>query len=633
LDAGRLHSNLVAAVSTAIPRLFLSFCVLGLVLTMPSQAERKPVPEVGVAPPQPMDVNVRVRREGKTEIPLRIYGKANEQLKYLIRVAPEHGRLSEPRATDREVSVVVYEPPADLSITTDKFAYAVQSAVGVSAAVQLTITIVDQPPQLVIPDSIDFATVRTGATNSRLLEISNKGGLIASGEVIVDPPWKLEGKPGYHLGAGDVAVFKIIFAPTVGDKYEGVARYTTDREHSTTLRGVSEDAIATGAVPWVLQQVPGDPHRAASFQLTSQLDEPVAVQLKADARLKIPPLVQLPARGTAKIIVEAAGSDVQAWDSEIRLESADVSLTIPVHVPALGAIVRPTGTALTFGRLPVGKNATTPFEVENIGGAAGSISWKISAPFHIEGDSALLQPGEKKSFPMEIETKNVGHFRTWLEFTAGAQTFELPVEAEVGATASPVFSGPASSANVAATTTSAPSNSDPSESISRPEATDTNETPISPILTEWFANHALPKGVTAHHVTSTSAIVEWPASLSPAIQFRVEMQQLRIGPDKKLRASWLQPAGIPIETRGTNYAAIFTGLQPEQLWTIRIVPLEANGEAGPQLFMLKFYTPPKIPVTARVRGFFSTKVLVIILLFCIALQVWWRWQQRAVAGL
>ena len=204
-----------------------------------------------------MDLNLRIRREGKTEIPLRIYGKANEPLKYLIRVPPEHGRLSEPRPTEREVSVVIYEPPADLSITTDKFSYAVQNSLGVSGAVDVSITIVDDQPQLAFPDALDFGKIRAGATNYRMLEISNHGGLIATGEVIVDPPWKIVGKNGYRLHAGDVAVFKIIFAPDAGGSFEGVARFTSEPEHSTTLRGVAEAAISAKSGTWVLQQTPG----------------------------------------------------------------------------------------------------------------------------------------------------------------------------------------------------------------------------------------------------------------------------------------------------------------------------------------------------------------------------------------
>jgi len=288
-----------------IPRLSLIFYVLCLCLGVPAHAERKPAVVIGAAPPQPIELNIKIRREGKTEIPLRIYGKANEPLKYLIRVPPVHGRLSDPRPTEREVSVVVYEPPADLGITTDKFSFAVQSAVGVSAAVEVSMTIVDQPPQLAIQDAINFSTVRAGASNSRLLEISNHGGLIATGDVIVDPPWKIDGKAGYRLRAGDVAVFKIVFSPSVGGKFEGVARYTSEPEHSTTLRGVSESAITAEPAQWVLQQIPGDSTRTGTFELTNQLDEPRTLRLKTDPRVKIPSQVTIPPHGRVMVPVEA----------------------------------------------------------------------------------------------------------------------------------------------------------------------------------------------------------------------------------------------------------------------------------------------------------------------------------------
>ena len=419
------------------PRLYLIFCALCVAWGAPIHAERKSAPIIGAAPPQPVEMNLKVHREAKTEITLRIYGKANEPLKYLIRVPPVHGRLSEPRATEREVSVVVYEPPADLGITADKFAYAVQNSIGVSAAVEVTLTIVDQPPQLAIQDTIDFSTVRAGASDSRLLEISNRGGLIANGEVIVDEPWKIEGKTGYHLRAGDVAVFKILFAPSVGGKFEGVARYTSDREHSTTLRGSAEAAIVANPEQWVLQQMPGDPVRSGAFELLNQLDEPRTLQLRTDARLKIPSEVTIPPHGKVSVPVEAFSQDVQAFDTEIHLEASDFATAVPVRVPLLQEVLRTTTPVVAFGRLAAGRKASATFDLENIGGTPGGASWEISPPFHVPVSSTVLEPGEKKVFHLEIDGKAPGHYRTWLQFKAGAQTFDLPVQGEVVASQRP----------------------------------------------------------------------------------------------------------------------------------------------------------------------------------------------------
>src|SRR6478736_495607 len=200
MDGDDANTQFLAPVQSMLPRPVWLIVIACLLLLAPAHAQRKqPKEPVGIAPPQPVTLNVKIRREGKTEIPLRIHGMANEPLQYLIRVPPLHGKLSEPRATGRETAVSVYEPPADLNITTDRFFYAVKSAQGVSAPVEVAVTILDQPAQLTIPDQLEFATVRTGNSSSKLLEITNTGGSLAVGEVIVEAPWRLEGKPGYRL--------------------------------------------------------------------------------------------------------------------------------------------------------------------------------------------------------------------------------------------------------------------------------------------------------------------------------------------------------------------------------------------------------------------------------------------------
>src|SRR5436190_20300179 len=77
LDAPAPSAQLLGLVQSMIPRpAWLIAIVCGLLLA-PAFAERKK-PPVGVIPPQPVQLNVNVRREGKTEIPLSINGVANE---------------------------------------------------------------------------------------------------------------------------------------------------------------------------------------------------------------------------------------------------------------------------------------------------------------------------------------------------------------------------------------------------------------------------------------------------------------------------------------------------------------------------------------------------------------------------
>ncbi len=599
-----------------IPRLALFAALFATLLGAESQAQRKQ-PPVGSAPPQPLALAVKVRRDGRTEIPLRIYGRANEPLKYLIRTPPTHGRLSEPRPTEREAAVAIYEPPADLAITTDKFLYAVQGTVGVSAAVEVTITITDQPPQLVIPDRLEFPATRAGQAKAGLLEISNKGGLVATGEVIVEAPWRIDGPATYKLPAGGIAVFKITFAPTTGGSFDGVARFTSDPEHSTTLLGSAETAITATPSEVTLRQEPGDPVRTGEFELANQTDEPRTLQLKADERLQIPPQLTVPPHGKITVPIQTKPSDRHALATEIRLEAPDFALTVPVKAPALSAVIRATPSTLTFGPLRIGQPASLRFELENIGGTAGEVAWQIGAPFRVAQDSAILVPGEKRAFAVELDTGKPGKYRAWLQFKAGMQSFDLPMNAEVQAPARS-GNGPARVTDQATSSTTPETPTSPSPDIPANEITPA----VSP---DWLADLTLPAGVKVTQITPTSALLEWPASLSPATSFRFEMRQLATDAGGNLQVTWLAPTGVPIELRGQNYVAVMTGLQPGQFWTVRIRPLNASGEPGERLFAVDFKTPLK---PSPLSAFSPLRGLLVALLGLVAWQAWRRWHWK-----
>jgi len=583
------------------------FCVL---LIVPASGQRKQQPAVGVVPPQPVQLNVKVRREGKTEIPLSINGVAGEPLKFLIRTPPVVGKASDPRSTGRETAVTVYEPPADLSITADHFLYAVQSGAGVSAPVEVFITIVDQPPQLTNPDTLEFPAVRTGSTSSKLLEISNSGGGMLVGEVVVEAPWRIEGKTGYRLGAGDVAIYKLIFAPAVGGTFESVARFTSDPTHSTTLKGVGETSVNVSPTELVLQQLAGDPVRAGTLELTNQTDEPRNLELKTSERLQVPARVALPPRGKMSVPVQIAASDVLPLKEEIRILAPDLELRVPVKAAAAGAVLRAVQASIAFGRVPLKPASSVRFEMENIGGTQGEIQWTIGAPFHTNQNSVLLLPGERRGFDLEIEGKAPGKYRAWLQCKAGGQSFEIPVEAEVTAGVGPQKS-PAMAAAGSSPSTGAPApeSPEPAAPDARPAA---RHTPAVP--RDWFGDRFLPAGVQVTGLQPTAATIEWPTSLSAASQFRVDLRQFSFAENHTLVATWLELEGLDIKQQGSRYTVSIRDLQPAQPWTVRVRPLDASGTPDERLFAIDFKTPPKssyVPHVSPLGGLFAVLALLL----------------------
>lgn len=626
LDAAAANTQLLAPVQSMLPRPVWLIAIACLLLLAPAQAQRKqPKDPVGIAPPQPVQLNVKIRREGKTEIPLRIYGVANEPLQYLIRVPPLHGKLGEPRATGRETAVAVYEPPADLNIATDRFFYAVKSAQGVSAPVEVAVTILDQPAQLTIPDQLEFATVRTGNSSSKLLEITNTGGSLAVGEVIVEAPWRLEGKPGYRLAAGDFAIFKIFFAPTTGGRFEGVARFTSDPSHSTTLRGVGETSVIANPSELILQNTAGNPVRSGTLLLINQTEEPRELKLKANERLQLPAEVNLPGGSRVSVPVQTSAEDVRALNAEIEITAPDLELRVPVKAVPPGPVFRATQAKLGFGRVPAGKASALPVEMENIGGSPGDISWSVAAPFRTAQSSMILLPGEKRSFEVEIESAADGHFRAWLQCKAGEQAFDIALEADVtgGTTPGPARTG-RRTGTMASATGAGREVPGPDEPSPNPETIVAEKLP--PIFPpEWLADSPLPPGVQVLETTPTTATIQWPAAMSAASRFRLEVRVFDFDANRNLTVKWIVPEGFNVAKQGERYVATIPDLEPAQPWVVRVFPVPDGGGSADRLFTIEFRTTPKPSLIPRVS---AVPGLLIVFVILIGWQVTLRWRRR-----
>ena len=583
-------------------------------------AERKkePLPE---APPPAQPLAVKVKRGEPAEIALRIYGRKNEPLKYLIRVPPEHGRLTEPRVVEREVSAVTYTPTADLAITRDRFSYAVQNGAGVSAAVDVVISIVDPPPRLALPGALDFASMLAGATAAKTLEISNRGGGLAEGQAEVEAPWKIEGSPKYRLGAGARAVFKIVFAPEKGGVFETAVRFSSQPETSVRVRGEALEAITATPARIVLQNAPDEAVRVGAFELSNQTDEERRVTLDGGARLQVPTELAVPAQGKVSVPVQTAADDVAALEGEVRVEAAGLTVRVPVRAARVGPLVRAGRGPVVFGRVDAAKAARASFELENFGGAAASVSWEIGAPFVMEQASATLVPGEKKTLVLRTQPAAAGKYRAWLTAKVGAQKLEIPVEAELFAKAVPAAAPRAVVSQAAGKAADNPSGATPEIAADEPPPPVT----LPPGVAEMRVDLIRPEGVALTRLTPTSATIEWPEALAAAGRFRFESRRVVADSAGELKVVWDEIPKVRVQREGGKMVAALSGLEPGGAYGVRVVPLGSAGEAGPPLFTQFFVTPEGVNLRSK---FTLLRVLFVFFAGCVVFLLRQRWVAR-----
>ena len=569
-----------------------------------------------------MPLNIKVKRSVRTEIPLKIYGVRGEPLKFLIRSAPEHGKITEPRQVQKESAAVIYDPPEDIGITHDKFLYAVQSADGVSASVEVVITITDAAPLLARPGPVEFPKIVAGEESSKLIEVGNRGGGIATGELIVDGPWRIEGSTAYHIAAGGVASFKLVFAPKEGGEFDGSIVFTSDREHSTSLHGEALAPLTVSPEMISLESSPGDPVRTGSFDVANQTDQPRKIVIKSGAHIHAPDRVTVPPHETVSIPIQTTASDVALLNDEIQVESGAFSRKLFVKGSAVAPMMRFTSGDVNLGKQIAGHPAQATVEIENTGGVQGGVSLDIAPPFSVEPASSIIPAGGKLTVQIKLAAITPGPYRSWLKLTSGPQETEIGVRADVQPAPRRSPSDPAGS-----------SDSERSPETLRAETFESllNGDRLLPpsIPLDWGAAFANSGDVKILEITPRSATLSWQAKLSPATQFRVEMRRLGLDEARALTVTWVEHKPATVRREKESYVATLGGLQPAKIWAIRVLPLDASGAAGARLFALTFATPVAPPSALHIS---SVQWLLLALAACFAIAIW-RYFHRPRFGL
>lgn len=509
------------------------------------------------------------------EIPLKIYGRRGETLRYQIKGGPAHGKLSELKAVNSETWSVTYEPPADLNVTADRFIFAVQNSAGVSAPAEVTVAIVDQEPRLIIPDALEYPTILVGETAVRQIEIFNRGGGLAKGEIIVPAPWKLEGEAKYALGAEESANFRIIFAPAQAGGDRGEIRFTSHPEIVTVIRGTAELPLSVEPLRVILQHEPGNGVRNGNLVLINRTSQTRVFQIATDPRLKVAPSVEVPGGGRIDVPVSIPATDVAPFNGELKVESPGLSVAVLVQADKVAAILRLPQTQFSFGLADAAFGKQIPCEIENTGGTPTQVTVEISAPFAVNPMNFDLRAGEKKSLALLLLKGDPGRFRTRLTFRAGPVSAEAEVDGEL---AKGINMPGGRRADTRA-----------------PQSTLPRVREIEP--TAWKPDLNLAKLIRVVSVTPTSAQIEWPTELTPATAFRLERAMMTRDTSGELRTAWVEVAKVAITRESTRYLADVSDLSPQQSQTMRVVPM-VDGQPRKALFTLDFFTPPK-----RVSGF------------------------------
>ena len=548
-------------------------------------------------PPQPVEQKVTVKRGGSVEIPLRIYGTRAQTLAWVIRQQPAHGKLSGVRATAPETAVITYRPPTDLRIVSDRFTFSARSNEGVSAAAEVTISIIDDAPQLSAPGELNFGELLTGASAAKMLEFTNSGGGIAEGALEVDAPWRLEGARRYRLPTGARHIVKIVFAPERAGKFESEVRFTSQPDRAVGLLGVGVEPLTVAPAALTLAQDPGQPLRAASFELRNHTDAAIDVAIAASPRLLLPAKVNLPPHGMAAVSVHVEEKDIAPLDETIRFTAGTLAAQLQVKADALPALVRAQPRSVVFRRMDAGTIARERILFENRGGKEARVALTVGAPFSIGEKSFTLAPGAEKEITVTLAASTPGSAEAVLKVAVDAGGFDIPLSAEV----SPISAGPSASRR--------PPASAPVRKSQEPDEP-------AGIGFGPFAAKIVSAG-------ENSATFSWKGALPPDAKLRCQLRSLTSGEDGGLVSTYQEYAACNFAQRDGEQLATVEKLEPGKTYYFRIDAL--TGDDATQLTFAQIRTPAPPP---REPVFTLTRTLIALALLAAGASLWQRARSR-----
>ncbi|MEQ1862824.1 MAG: hypothetical protein ABMA13_23120 [Chthoniobacteraceae bacterium] len=548
--------------------------VVGMMADGTHAADKRERKDVAIPPPQPVPQEIKAERGQEIVIPLRIYGRRNQPLTFLIRKPPRTGVLSGLKNTDYDAASIRYRSSDDRNVRSDVFEYAVKSTEGVSAAVTVRIEIIDRPSDLAGPAEAMFPPQLTSTSETQTIEIINRGGTSAEGECSVAEPWRLESRAKYRIEPGGRLFVKVAFVPQTTGEFIGELRFTSQPERSVVLRGIARDALAVKPASLRLAAEMSTLSRAGVFEVTNNTGTEQLVRVRADARLGCEPELRLAAGQTVQVLVRTIAEDAAALNSTVMLEAGSHRAEIAVSAAALPAVIRPVERALDLGFVSGGTIGVGEVRLRNVGGVEGWAVLSATPPFRVAAQRVEIGAGATVSVTVYIDASSTGTVAQSLHVRTALGSFAVPARV--------VVMSPGSAPPRIAR---APMDPGP-DAVSSASAT-----PMPASAHDFEPGRADAKQIVRIVVVEPErCALEWHAELSLAPAFLAEQREL-VFQGAQLAKRWQKLPAFAVERKGQLIRGTIQQLKPGRRYTVRVRALGADGRPGVQIFETTFSTP------------------------------------------
>jgi hypothetical protein len=415
LSCRYLRSRHVVVFSLRVILLF------GLTLSGFAKPKEEPLP----APPTTLADRVQVFVGEPTTITLRIRGRVEEPVEFLVRKKPRRGTLGAIRPTGPKTAEVLYTPGADARPDGDFFTFAAQSVDSpVSAAARVDIEILHRPARLEYSTRLEFGTVPLGDSRSSELQISNTGGQACPLNLRVNPPWRFADPLPGSLAAGAEIVIPLLFEPTVSGDFS--ERLTLSAEHSAyvVLIGSGTEAFSWPVQGVEISSMDRESDHHVSIPFTNRTATSRTLEFEWPENILAPREIEVPSGQTLPlpIAVRREAPPTFSFRGNVGFRSGNFTDAFPLTVhPAHARLSLDPAEILDLGQGAVEDSLSGNFTISNAGGLPAGV--RLVAPKELslrpDPSSVLVSPGASAVFEVSLRLRESGDFSYPLDVFSG----------------------------------------------------------------------------------------------------------------------------------------------------------------------------------------------------------------------
>lgn len=546
--------------------------LFGLTLSGFAKPKEEPLP----APPTTLADRVQVFVGEPTTITLRIRGRVEEPVEFLVRKKPRRGTLGAIRLTSPKTAEVLYTPGADARPDGDFFTFAAQSVDSpVSAAARVDIEILRRPARLEYPNRLEFGTVPLGDSRSSELQISNTGGQAYPLNLRVNPPWRFADPLPGSLAAGAEIVIPLLFEPTVSGDFS--ERLTLSAEHSAyvVLRGSGTEAFSWPAQGAEISSMDRESDHHVSIPFTNRTATSRTLEFEWPENILAPREIEVPSGQTLPlpIAVRREAPPTFSFRGSVGFRSGNFTDAFPFTVhPAHARLSLDPAEILDLGQGAVEDSLSGNFTISNAGGLPVGVRLVAHKELSIRPDpsSVLVSPGASAVFEVSLRLRESGDFSYPLDvFSGNLALGRLNVLASARAA-------------IPAQLEKRPAVDSKASSRLEVGAAPAPQAPDAPPDGAFAIDEVFRVESTPHTVA-----IRWAVPSSDIKEFFIERRGIRAGGDGAPVEEWTRWEPVNIEVSGATATARFRKLPAGTFWDVRIRSVDNQGG-----------------VTASHRGFF-----------------------------